>query len=485
MPTQSLLLPCSPMDWLPQGHLAYFILDVVDQLDLSEIEAAVQASDPRGTRPYSPAMMMALLVYGYCVGVRSSRKIERATYEDVAFRVLAGGNHPDHTRISEFRRVHQRAFRGLFTQVLQLCQKAGLVKLGRVAIDGTKVQANASKHKAMSYERMVKTEKRLEREVERLMAEAEKVDAEEDARYGVGRSEEDLPEELRRREQRLEKIRQAKAALETEARVSRAKDLKEQAARAREGAERTASERVRKGQLTRAARAEAAAVAVDDSEPAPPSGGGGGLPEHRVRTTPAGQPHPKAQRNFTDPDSRIMESSGVILQGFNCQAAVDGSSQVVLAAEVTNQAPDNGNLMPMIEQVRNNCGAAPAIVTADSGYWAPSVPAAAAALGTDAYIATERRRHWDCDDTITQGEPPEGDDTRETMRWKLRTVAGRKIYAERKCIAEPVFGRTKEQRQFRRFLLRGLASARAEWTLICATHNLLKLFAVRSTAIPC
>ena len=253
--------------------------------------------------------------------------------------------------------------------------------------------------------------------------------------------------------------------------------MTEQAARARERAEQPTSERAAKTDLTRAERAEAEAAALHGQEPPAGSASAGELPEHRVRTTPAGEPHAKAQRNFTDPDSRIMESSGVILQGYNCQAAVAGGSQVVLAADVTNQAPDNGNLLPMIEQVRDNCGAAPQIVTADSGYWAPGVPAAAAALGTDAYIATERRRHWDRDDTVTEGDPPEGVKAREAMRWKLRTADGRKIYAERKSIAEPVFGRAKEQQRFRRFLLRGLDSARAEWTLVCATHNLLKLFA--------
>ena len=473
-PSQSFLLPPSPLDWLPEGHLAYFILDVVTQLDLSEIEAAIQSKDPRGTRPYSPAMMVALLVYGYCVGVRSSRKIERATYEDVAVRVLAGGSHPDHTRISEFRRVHRKAFKGLFKQVLQLCQKAGLVKLGRVAIDGTKVQANASKHKAMSYERMVQMEKRLEDEVEQLVAQAERMDEEEDARYGQGQREEDLPEELRRREQRLVKIRQAKAQLEAEAKVSRAQVLRDQASSARERAEQTDSDRVRKSNLTRAQRVEDEAKALDD-DPPPPSPAGE-LPEHRVRTRPDGTPHPKAQRNFTDSDSQIMKSAGTIVQGYNCQAAVDGSSQVVLASEVTNKAPDNGNLVPMIEQVRDNCGAAPETVTADTGYWAPTVPAASAELGTEAYIATERRCHWDHNDTITEGPPPEDADAREVMRWRLRTAEGREIYAERKWIVEPVFGQVKEERGFRRFLLRGLDSARAEWTLVCTTHNLLKLF---------
>ncbi len=478
IPDQSFLLPPSPRDWLPEGHLAYFILDIVGQLDLSAIESKIQAKDPRGTRPYSPSMMVALLIYGYCIGLRSSRKIERATWEDVAFRVLAGGHQPDHTRISEFRRVHLEAFKGLFKQVLQLCQKAGLVKLGRVAIDGTKVQANASKHKAMSYQRMQELEKRLQQEIDELLEQAEQVDAEEDARFGPGQREEDLPQELQRRETRLERLRQAKADLEAEARQSRAATLRDQARRARDTAQRTDDERVRKGSLTRAQRLVEEAKQLDgsDGDDASPPGVPGELPGHRVRTRPDGTPHPKAQRNFTDPDSRLMESAGTFLQAYNCQAAVDGSGQIILAEDITNQCPDNGNLKPMIQQVDANCEAVPEKATADAGYWRPEVAEACSELGTDVFVATERRRHWDRDDTVTEGDPPEGAAALEAMRWKLRTEEGRQVYAERKTIVEPVFGQIKEVRGFRRFLLRGLEKARAEWSLQCLTHNLLKLF---------
>ncbi len=275
------------MDWLPEGHLVYFLLDVVGQLDMSPIESKIQAKDARGTRPYSPSMMVALIIYGYCVGLRSSRKIERATHEDIAFRVLAGGHHPDHTRISEFRRTHLDAFKGLFKQVLQLCRKAGLVKLGRVAIDGTKVQANASKHKAMSYQRMQKLEKRLEKEIDELLAQAEQADAEEDARFGPGQREDDLPEELQRRQTRLERLREAKAELEAEARRSRAVALRDQARRAQETAQRTDNETVRKASLTRAKRLMEEARQLDgaDGDDAPPSVPRQ-LPGHRVRTRP-------------------------------------------------------------------------------------------------------------------------------------------------------------------------------------------------------
>lgn len=474
-PDQAFLLPPSPREWLPEGHLAYFLLDVVCELDLTPIESKIQAKDPRGARPYSPGMMVALLIYGYCMGVRSSRKIERATYEDVPFRVLAGGNHPDHSRISEFRREHKAAFQELFLQVLRLCQEAGLVKLGHIAIDGTKIQGNASKHKAMSHGHMEEMERRLNEEIETLLAQAEEADAEEDARLGPGNGEEDLPEELRRREERLARIQEAKAALESEARESRAQELRDQAARARETAATHEDATVRKRSETRAQNLDQNARDLNDEESGPPSRAGE-LPGHRVRTQTDGTPHPKAQRNFTDPESRIMEKGGAFLQGYNCQAAVDESHQIIVAADLTNQAPDNGNLVPMVEQVLQNCGFAPAKVTADTGYWAPETPDRCQKLGADAYIATERRKHWDRDDSVTEGPAPEDADARTAMQWKLRTPEGREIYARRKAVVEPVFGQIKEARGVRRFLLRGLEAARAEWQLICLGNNLLKLF---------
>ena len=467
------------MDWLPEGHLVYFLLDVLGELDLSVIESKIQARDPRGARPYSPAMMVGLLIYAYCLGVRSSRKIERATYEDVAFRVLSGGQQPDHTRISEFRRQHLKAFKALFLQVLQLCQKAGLVKLGHVAIDGTKVQGNASKHKAMSYRRMDELEKRLQAEIEALLEQAEKADTQEDARFGVGQKEEDLPAELRHREDRLERLRAAKAALESEAKQSRAATLRDQAERAREAAETSEDARQRKSHQTRARNLDQKARDLDDEDPGPSPPGT--LPGHRVRTEIDGTPHGKAQRNFTDPDSRIMERGGSFLQGYNCQAAVDAAHQIIVAADASNQSPDNGNLVPMLEQVQSNCGRSAEVATADSGYWAPTVPDACRELGTEAYIATERRRHWDRDDTMTEG-PCESKDPREAMHRKLRSAEGRQIYAKRKSIVEPVFGQIKEARGVRRMMLRGLEAVQGEWQLICLSHNLLKIFRNRAVA---
>ena len=464
------------MDWLPKGHLAYFILDVLGEFDLSVIEARLQGRDARGTRPYSPEMMVVLLVYGYCVGVFSSRKLERATYEDVAFRVLAGGEQPHFTTINAFRKQHLDALRGLFLQVLKLCQAAGMVKLGHVALDGSKIQANASKHKAMSYERMLKSELELTEEIDALLSRAVEVDGDEDERYGEGQREEDLPAELRRREDRLRKIREAKARLEAEAAEARARALREQAARARKRSQtsESAADRKRGATLAKQKAAQAAELApgADDDDVDPPKTGDG-LPKHEPRAATDGKPHAKAQMNFTDPDSRIMESGGAFLQGYNCQAAVDEGHQIIVAQAVTNLCPDNGALLPMLEQLRTNCGRSARITTADAGYWRPDAPAACNRLETEAYISTHRRKRGPND------EPAHAEDgaaEREKMRAKLATDEGRRHYARRKAVVEPVFGQVKEVRGFRRFLLRGLEQVQAEWALVCAGHNLLKLW---------
>jgi len=324
---QRLLLPPDMRTWLPEGHLALFILDVASELDLSAITQVYDAKDTRGRAGYHPMMMVALLVYAYCVGKPSSRRIERATHEDVAFRVLAGDQHPDHDSIADFRKRHLDALAGLFLQVLRLCQKAGLVKLGHVAIDGTKVKANASKHKAMSYDRMGEAEKKLEEEVRQLLAEAQRVDAEEDAQHGKGKRGDELPAELRRREDRLRKIREAKAALETEA--------KEKAAAKAAEAKQKLEERAR----AEAEPAHRAPPATPDPEPA--------------------KPEPKAQRNFTDPESRIMPdgaNKGAFVQAYNAQIAVDGEAQIIVAALVTQAPNDVQQLVPMAAAIVQNVG---------------------------------------------------------------------------------------------------------------------------------
>jgi transposase len=473
-PTQSFLLPPSPAEWLPEGHLAFWLLDVLAALDISDIERAVQSKDLRGERPYSPRMMLGLLIYGYCTGVFSSRRIQRATYEDVAFRVLASGQQPYHTTISEFRRQHLGAFKGLFLQVLRMCQRAGLVKLGHVALDGTKVQGNASKHKAMSYGHMKKAEEKLKAEIDQLIDRAATADAAEDERLGVGKVEQDLPSELARREARLAKIAEAKAALEAEARKTRAEHLASLAckqAQLASEAEGTAANAA----LKRANKniKEAERIASSGPDDGPPASGGNatsdGLPTHRVAATADGLPVDGSQRNFTDPDSRIMKASDDYMQGYNCQQAVDGEHQIIVAQAVTNQGNDNGNLRPMVEQVIANLGSAPKAVTADTGYWNADVAQQAAALGTVAYVALGREKN--CSRNSENQNP-----SRRAMAARLASKEGVDTYRQRKSVVEPVHGQIKEARGFRRFHLRGLQKAGGEWSLVCLGHNLLKLF---------
>jgi transposase len=474
-PEQSFLLPPSPLDWLPKGHLAYFILDVVSQLDLSAITQVLQAKDPRGERPYSPQMMVGLLLYGYCTGVYSSRRIERATYEDVAMRVLSGGEHPHFTRINMFRKAHLEALSGLFLQVLKLCQKAGLVRLGHVAFDGTKVQANASKHKAMSYARMKKEEERLTREISEMMTRAEAADAEDDARLGDGQPEQDVPAELSFRQARLAKIRDAKAALEEEARLGRAEELSAQASANAAKAQLETDPTERKRAATRAEQRAEQARKLMGGDDEPPSGSGTtseGLALHRPDADPDGTPKPKAQRNFTDPDSRIMVSGGTYLQGYNAQLGVDEAAQIIVAQAVTNQPPDNEHLLPMLQQVEENCGAMPEKASADAGYWESDRERQLAELGVEAFVPPSREQGAEAPAAV----PTPRGDSRARMRAKLATPAGRAVYRRRKAIVEPVFGQMKECRGFRRFHLRGLRSVAGEWSLMSTCHNLLKLF---------
>lgn len=445
---QELLLPPSLHDWLPEGHLARFIADLVNGLDLGAIYESY-AGDGRGLAAYQPAMMVRLLLYGYCLGVVSSRRMERATYEDVAFRYLSADAHPDHDTIANFRKRHLEGLAGLFVQALRLCEKAGLVKLGHVAIDGTKIKANASKHKAMSYERMEESEQRLRREIEVLLQRAEEVDASEDAQYGKGKRGDELPEELARRESRLRKIGQAKAALEQEA---------------KEKAERRLAE----------AEAKLAARREQEARTGKPAGGH----DPKAPDPEQARPEAKAQRNFTDPDSRIMvdgANKGSFLQGYNAQAAVDGQAQIIVAADLTQQSNDSRQLLPMLEQVEANVGRKPDCVSADAGYWSEANVTDEGAAGLDLHVATGREKHRGPIEPAS-GPPPKQASVREAMRHKLRTEAGRAIYKMRKAIVEPVFGQIKERRGFRRFSFRGLPNVRSEWKLVCLTGNLLKLF---------
>jgi len=419
-PDQPFLMPASMQEWLPSGHLAYFVSDVVEQLDLSAVTERY-AHEERGYPPYHPQLMVKVLLYAYCIGVPSSRKIARKLEEDIAFRVLAANNTPDFRTISDFRKDHLKSLAGLFVQVLKLCQKAGLVKLGHVALDGTKIQANASKHKAMSYKRMKEEETRLEAEVAELFRKAETVDAEEDQRYGKGKRGDELPRELVFRESRLKKIREARQALEAEARQA-----------------------AEKGQ------------------------------ENNAQTV---MPQDKSQRNFTDADSHIMPAPGGkhFIQAYNAQAAVDSAHQVIVAAEITNRPVDRGQAEPMMAVVKANTGSFPLQMSADAGYFSSDAVTNLATLGIDVYMPPGKTRHRSIVLPAPRGRIPKSLSIPDRMRRKLRTKKGQTCYALRKELPEPVFGQIKQVRGFRQFLLRGLDNVGDEWRLICAGHNLLKL----------
>lgn len=447
-PGQLLLLPPDMRDWLPEDDLAYFIMDVVGQLDLSDIYQSYDGSKG-GQPPFDPEMMTSLLLYAYCVGVPSSRKIEKATHERVPFRILTADQHPDHDTIAEFRKRHLDALVGLFVQVLCICQKAGLVKLGHVSLDGTKVKANASKHKAMSYGRMEKKAQELEEEIKRLLAEAQTIDDDEDDKYGKGKRGDELPKELRFKQTRLAKIKEAKEALEQEAKANA--EAKREANRQKEEAAAKAG-RKRRG---------------------------------RKPKEPSDDPDSKAQRNFTDSDSRIMKdgASKSFEQAYNCQAAVDEKAQIIVATGVTQETNDKQQVKPLVENLKENLGGnKPSKVSADSGYYSQDNVNYLSEEQIDTYVATGRQKHGDAPPLAPRGRIPKDATTKERMARKLRTVKGRDVYKKRKQIVEPVFGQIKETRGFRRFLLRGLDKVTAEWDLICLTHNLLKLH--RSGLLP-
>ncbi len=416
---QMLLMPPSVHDWVSEDHLARFIADVVETLDLRAIEETY--TEERGYPPYHPRMMVGVLLYAYCTGTYSSRKIAAQLADSVAFRFLAAGNQPDFRTLSEFRRRHGDALAALFTQGLRLCRKAGLVKLGRVAIDGTKLKANASKHKAMSYGRMKQAEAALGQEVAELLRRAEAADRDEDQRYGPEQRGDELPAELARRESRRAKLREAMTALEAEA------------------------------------RADAVARGRDPDDAEPPD---------------------KAQRNFTDPESKIQKTSDGFIQGYNAQLAVDGGpAQIIVAQHVTPAAPDVQQLVPAVTMITQGLRRKPRAVLADAGYWSETNVQALEAKGIEPFIATGRQKHGEAPAAAPRGRPPAGLSVRQRMARKLVTLRGHRIYARRKAIVEPVFGQIKHARGFRQFLRRGLESVQQEWALICLSHNLLKLHA--------
>jgi transposase len=416
VPEQDLLLPPSLRDWLPEDHLAYFVSDLVDHLDLSAIMKVYEEED-RGYPPYHPMMMTKVLVYAYCVGVFSSRRIQRRLREDLPFRVLAAGNEPDFRTIADFRKTHLTALQGFFEQVLEMARELGAARVGRVALDGSKVKANASKHKAMSYDRMREKQRQLRQEVKQLLAEAEATDAAEDTQDGADRRGDELPAELQRRESRLTRIREAKRVLE--------------------------------------ARAKAAAAAA--GEP-----------------SDAAKPDPKAQYNFTDPESRIMKGPDGFVQAYNAQIAVD-EQQLIVGQAVTQETNDKQQLMPMVTMIEEQSGITPTRLLADAGYCSDENLAAIADTPIDAYISTRKQKHGERPGPCPRGPLPKTATRVDRMSRKLHRKAGAAIYAARKAMVEPVFGQIKQARGFRQFLLRGFAKVQGEWSLVCTTHNILKL----------
>jgi len=429
------LLPPSVQDYVPRDHLARLIVALVrEELDLSAITGSYTSG--LGQPPFDPRLMTALLLHGYASGLYASRRIAKAAVERADFMMIVAGDPPDFRTISEFRRRHLKALAALFVQVLQLAEKAGLVKLGHVALDGTKIKANASKHKAMSYERMKKREAELQAEVDRWLAAAEAADAEEDKLYGDKRGDE-MPDWVADKQKRLEKLREAKAALEAEAKAAAAEEMRR---REQVEASRKAEGRKKTGKTPAPAKVE---------------------------------PDAKAQRNFTDPESRILKTKDGYIQGYNAQAAVDGDHQIIVAQTLTNSSSDQAQFAPLLDGIRGNLGTNPDEVSADAGYCSDANLRTIRRRRIEGYIATGRQKHGT--KSATSKKAAEPGSLIAKMSAKLKRAGYRSRYRLRKQIVEPVFGQIKQARGFRQFLLRGIENVRAEWALICTAHNLTKL----------
>lgn len=425
---QLMMFPPCVEDFVPQEHLAHFVRNTVcEALDLSTILECY--SEERGYPPYHPTMMTAVLLYAYCQGIYPSRRIAKACRERVDFMAVTGMQMPDFRTISDFRKRHLVALGELFVQVLRLCQQAGLVKLGHVALDGTKLKANASKHKAMSYGRMKKAEAELQTIVSGWLRQAQAADAREDEEHGADQSGEELPDWVRDKQGRLEKIREARARLEAEA----------QAQASQKGEEKKSGSR------------------------------------GRPRKNEPGTPKDSAQTNFTDPQSRIMKSHDGFIQGYNAQAVVDADSQVIVAQGLTNNASDAPQLAVMVAQIKQNTGRQARELSADAGYCSEDNLKELRRRHINGYIATGRQKHGQA---TASGERKVKLGTYAYAMWqKLRRGGHRSRYRLRKQTVEPVFGQVKQGRGFRQFLLRGVRKVAGEWSLICTAHNLLKLAA--------
>ena len=429
-------------DFVDRKHLATFILGIVrDELDLTGIMSCY--SSEKGQPPFHPVMMTALLLYGYCCGIYSSRRLAKACGDRVDFMSIVALDPPDFRTIADFRKRHLQHLRELFAQVLKLCDKAGLVKLGHVAIDGSKIKANASKHKAMSYGRMEARARELDAEVEKWFAAAEATDAEEDRLYGCDQRGDELPDWVADRQKRAERIRAAKAELEAEAKAAA-----EAKAKAKAEAEEKGKDHKQSGE-----------------PPAPPSA------------------DPKAQKNFTDPESRIMKGKDGFVQAYNGQIAVDAQAQTIVAQDVTQCAADSPHLIPMVDGIEANLGGRPEQASADSGYCSEANLEAMEKRNIDAYVATGRAKHAATGEAATasaagvasSAQATQAPTRVEAMRQKIKSGGYASPYRLRKQLPEPVFGQIKEARGFRQFLMRGIEKVRAEWALVCTAHNLLKL----------
>lgn len=431
-PDQPFLLPPSLREWLPEDHLAYFISETIDALDLRALYERYEG-DGRRNQPYHPAMLLKVLVYCYATGVFSSRRIAAKLVEDVALRVLAAGNRPDFRTINRFRQQHLETFGELFVEVVRLARRMGLVKLGTVALDGTKVRANASKHKAMSYERMQAEDRRLEQEIRAMLERAQQIDLAEDELYGAEHSGDELPQELRRREQRLAKIREAKRALEAE----------------QAGQDQARGRRAGDGKVASGKRPQ------------------DGVSKYQREY---GEPPPKRQRNFTDPQSRIMKLQQGFEQCYNAQAVVEEGRQLIVAQQVGQNAADNGVLLELVDEVERNTGSKPQRVLADAGYRSEENFAGLEGRQIEGFVALGREGRASPSD-----QPKVGAAATARMRRRLAEPRGQQYYARRKGLVEPVFGWLKAGLGFRQFSLRGLRNVQGEWSLVTLALNLRRM----------
>jgi transposase len=510
-PHTSYLLPPVMNDWLPKNHMIWFLIDLLSEMDLTAFERPLLSQ--RGQPAYPPRLLLTLLLYGYCTGCTSSRKIECKTYEDVAFRIAAGDQHPDHDTLCRFRKRNLKAFQQLFTQILRLAQEMQLVSLGTVSLDGTKIKANASKHKAMSYQRMQTKEEELQETVRDLLKEAENTDQEETKRYGKGSNLHTLPEELAYQQKRLETIRQAKQALEQEALQESLATTKDQPLHKEKvkqetqiesmdhsSEETTDKQNQNEEHPHQQTEKEPDQQEQEDTKEDPQESHG-----KVVESNPSPSvPSPKKQRNFTDPDSRILRDSShkTFVQGYNAQIVVEEKHQLIVATHVTQQANDKKQVIPMMEELQNQLHQSPTHFLADAGYCSEDNLHYLQTQGIDAYVATGRMSHNEIQSASMNASTTTMSSKKRTkprnntankkgkptpyvqaMKQKLQTPEGKKTYSRRKGMVESVFGWIKSIKRIDQFRLRGLEAVQGEWSLIALTHNLDRLYRAGKTKL--